>query len=121
MQLKSQSDGATPMTARLLIHAEGERRNRFGSRLQWLRALSLVRARQAKRAPLRLKIEDLQGRAMLAIEDAGTTIELALPAGTYQVNAQIGEERRSYTMTLAAGRSFDLHLRFGPRASPGRP
>ena len=121
MQLHSRPDAAKLMSARLVIHAEadaGTRGTPVGARLQWLRALYSVGARYRKRAPLRLKIEDLHGHPVLAIEDGGPRIELALPAGTYQVTAQVGEERRNYTMTLDQGQSFDLHLRFGSRHPP---
>jgi hypothetical protein len=48
------------------------------------------------------------------VDDAGPLVEVPLPAGTYQVTVQLGCVRRSYTMTLEPGMSFDLHLRLSP-------
>lgn len=59
---------------------------------------------------LRLQVDDLAGKRVLTIDDAGPRVALALPAGTYQVTARVGELCRCYTITLTAGRSFDLAL-----------
>jgi hypothetical protein len=100
--------------ARLLIHAEGcidATGRHFESALQRLRMLFSAEPKHDRRVPLRLRIEDLQGRPVLALDDAGHLVDVALPAGTYHVTADLGGVRRRYTMTLNQGSSFDLHLR----------
>lgn len=102
--------------ARLLIHADDQRstgNSSFEAVLRRLRTIVATGAGQARRIPLRLRIEDLHGHRMLAVDDAGPLLEVPLPAGTYRVDADAGMLRRSYTMTLESGTSFDLHLRLG--------
>jgi hypothetical protein len=48
---------------------------------------------------------------VLALDDAGPLVEVALCPGTYHVSAQRGRLRRGYTVTLQQGASFDLYLR----------
>ena len=82
-----------PAAARLLIHADsagGADEGALETVLVRLQAILAAGTRQARRVPL--------------------------PAGTYRVNADAGTVRRSYTMTLEPGASFDLHLRLGLRA-----
>ena len=108
---------AAPSTARLLIHVAfdaGARRGRFKSAVRRLRALFSDRPRHAGQPPLRIHIDDLHGTRVFAIDDAGPLIRVALPAGTYQVTAHLGNVRRSYTMTLLQGQAFDLHVRLTP-------
>ena len=108
-----------PAAARLLIHADsagGADEGALETVLVRLQAILAAGTRQARRVPLRLSVEDLQGRRVLAVDDAGPLLEVPLPAGTYRVNADAGTVRRSYTMTLEPGASFDLHLRLGLRA-----
>ncbi len=49
---------------------------------------------------------------MHSVDDAGPFVDIPLPAGTYHVTAELGKVRRSYTMTLEPGASFNLRLRF---------
>lgn len=81
------------------------------SQLRWFLASVLRRARRDEPAPLRVRIDDLRGRPVLAIEDSAPLLDLPLPAGTYHVSACLGAVRRSYTLTLAPGGRFELHLR----------
>jgi hypothetical protein len=100
-----------------LIHAQAdgsERERHFGSPLRRLRALYADGPWHDERAPLELQVDDLQGHRVLEIEDAGPLTDIPLPAGTYQVSVHLGRVRRSYTMTLEEGASFDLHLRLTP-------
>lgn len=108
-----QTDPPSPAAARLLIHADGERgagKGALRAALGRLWASVAADARHAARVPLRLCIEDMQGRRVLAVDDAGALLDVPLPAGTYRVNADSGSVRRSYTMTLESGSSFDLHV-----------
>jgi hypothetical protein len=108
---------ATQSTARILIHAGsdvGAGGRHVKSPLQWLRALCSAVLSLCERASLRLQIEDLQGHQVLALEDGGPLVVVALPAGTYHVNAQLGNLRRCYTMTLKEGASFDVYLNLAP-------
>jgi hypothetical protein len=57
-----------------------------------------------------VQVNDLGGREVFSQEDAGPLIELPLPAGIYLVSAQAGKVKRSYTLVLEQGASFDLHL-----------
>jgi hypothetical protein len=110
------SRAATLSDARLLIHADdhvGAGRH-DASRLQRLLALRAHGQRPHDRPPLNLRIDDLQGRRLHTVEDAGPLVDVPLPAGTYQVSVHLGHVRRSYTMTLEPGTSFDLYLRLAP-------
>jgi hypothetical protein len=105
--------------ARLRIHAE---RPAGGPATALESALHRLRRRYAsgratpQRPPLALQVDDLQGRRLLAIEDAGALTDLPLAAGTYQVGVTLDGRRRSYTLTLEAGAAFDLHLQLAPDA-----
>ncbi len=46
--------------------------------------------------------------------DVGLQVDVLLPAGTYQVTAVWGSSRRSYTLTLQPGATFDLYLPLAP-------
>lgn len=101
--------------ARLLIHAENDF-SQVGQRIEAaLRRLCTRHAsggRHELRPALTLQVDDLQGRRLRSIDDAGPLTDVPLPAGTYQVTALRGHFRRSYTMTLEPGASVELHLRF---------
>lgn len=108
---------ASAPAAHLLIHANaqpGVREPRGESPLQRLRSLYAGGPRHDERVPLALRIDDLRGQAMLAVEDAWPAIDVILPPGTYHITAHLGELRRGYTVTLEGGRSFDLYLRLAP-------
>ena len=111
--MRTEPPSASGEPARLRIHAE---RPAAGAATALESALQRLRQRYAggraapRRLPLVLQVDDLQGRRLLAIEDAGALTDLPLAAGTYQVGVTLGGCRRSYTLTLEAGASFDLHL-----------
>jgi len=66
---------------------------------------------QAQTKPtLRLHVDDLQGKRVATVADAGPQLVLDLPAGTYQVTAIMGEVCRGYTLTLQPGDAFNLQL-----------
>lgn len=109
--------GLTPSAARLVIHVEddvGTRGRHARPPLQRLRALYADGPWHEERAPLSLRIDDLRGHRVLAIDDAGPLIDVPLAAGTYHVTVHLGNVRRSYTMTLEQGTTFDLYLRLTP-------
>jgi len=113
--MKTQSGDAALPAARLLIHAAAAAGpNELRSPLQWLRALCGFRVLRDQPGQLRLNIADLHGRQVLATENGGPLTVIALPAGTYHVDAHFGNVRRRYTMTLEHGESFDLHLDLAP-------
>ena len=103
--------------ARLLIHAadpiDTDRRY-FETPLRRLFALHTDGPCNRSRVPLKLQIDDLEGRRVHTVDDAGPLVDVPLPAGTYQVSVHLGTLRRSYTMTLLPGASFHLHLRLTP-------
>lgn len=92
---------AAPALACLVIHAAP------APAAVWRRLAGLLRRDDQT---LRLQVDDLTGKRVLTIDDAGPRVALALPAGTYQVTARVGAVCRCYTMTLTAGGSFDLAL-----------
>lgn len=100
---------------RLLIHAEGLRGRHLDSPLRRLLALLAPDAR--RRQPLNVQVDDLRGRCLLCVQDAGPLIDLPLPAGTYRVSATLGPVCRSYTLTLEPGAALDLRLRPAPEAA----
>ena len=105
---------ASLTAARLLIHAEDQRSHigpRFDSALHRLRARYSSGRQHELRLPLKLQVDDLQGQRLGAIDDAGPLTDLPLPAGTYRITAIRGDLRRSYTLTLEPGASFELYLR----------
>lgn len=61
-------------------------------------------------APVALTVHDLEGRCLLALDNAGALLELALPAGIYHVTLQSSAAQRRYTVALAAGTTVDLNL-----------
>ncbi len=116
MNTKVASCAETPSAARLVIHDEREVDGickYVEYQLKRLRALYSDRPGH-DRAPLKVEINDLQGCRVLAIDNAGSLIDVPLPAGTYHVTAHLGKLRRGYTMTLQQGESLDLHLRLSP-------
>jgi hypothetical protein len=112
MLIDTSERAVTPSAAHLLIHADGKLVNgyRLTTTLRRLCAAHLCDYK-FKREPLRLQIVDLQGKLMLAIDDASALVDVSLPAGTYQVIAHFGKVQRDYTLTLTQGASFDLYLR----------
>ncbi len=68
------------------------------------------RARWSAPPRLSLRVDDLQGRRLADIADAGPLTTLQLPPGTCVVTATCGAARRGYTLTLVSGRRFELHL-----------
>jgi hypothetical protein len=104
---------APGVAAHLLIHATAGngRSGRFELPLRRLLARHVDDPWHDESVPLRLRIDDLQGNQVVAVDDAGPLVDVPLTAGTYRVNVQRGPLRRSYTLTLEQGTSFDLHLR----------
>lgn len=103
--------------ARLVIHAEDHVgvRDRPLEAAPWRSRGSRPGVRgNDSRAPLSLHIDNLQGLRVHSVDDAGPLVDVPLPAGTYHVTVHFGKVRRSYTMTLEAGASFDLYLRLAP-------
>ena len=101
-------------TARLVIHAAGNSApsdSRVAAVWRWLLAWFVLRENVDDRLPLSLHIDDLQGRRVHAVNDAGPLIDVSLSAGTYHVTALLGGVQRGYTIALASGVSFDLYLR----------
>jgi hypothetical protein len=108
------SRGAARPAAHLLIHAgldagAGDRRHE--SVLQRLRAIQAHALWHNKLTPISLHIDDMHGRRVHSIEDAGTLVDVRLPAGTYHVTVHVGNVRRRYTLTLESGSSVDLYPR----------
>jgi hypothetical protein len=109
--------------ARLLIHAaaeDGKAGWSVDSLIQRMRA-RLRDSLRGKRVLLALEIQDFQGRRVLALADACTSVEVALAPGTYHVTTDLAGTRRRYTVALGQGASVDLHLRYGRtphRAAP---
>ncbi|WP_394788923.1 hypothetical protein [Rhodoferax sp.] len=106
---------APALNARLLIHAAADPAGNstyLATKLQWLRGF--YPATQGQKpgpdVPLRLHIDDLQGRRVFSEDAAGPLVELDLPVGTYNVTAVHGNTCRGYTLTLVPGASFDLYL-----------
>ncbi|NMM77464.1 hypothetical protein B2J86_15635 [Acidovorax sp. SRB_14] len=64
-----------------------------------------------ERTRLALEIHDQRGHSVLALDLAGSLVDVALQPGTYRVTARRGNTRRSYTVALSPGSSFDLHVR----------
>jgi hypothetical protein len=102
------------LPARLLIHAgtvPGVGNRRFDRLLlQWC-AWAAKAWRQRPSTPKGVYVDDLQGRQFFASEDAGSLIEVPLPAGTYHVSVRLGDVRRRYTVKLEHGSIVDLYLR----------
>lgn len=99
----------------LVIHAAAdpaERGTLFTAPLEWWYWLrNLYAPAPAKpEGPLRLHIDNLQGQRVFTADDAGPLVELALPAGTYQVTAVLGTLCRGYTLTLVEGVPNELYL-----------
>jgi hypothetical protein len=76
-----------------------------------LRKLRLLADRSTDASPIHVQIHDLRGHCVFGIESAEPLLDVVLPAGTYHVNAQLGTVRRSYTMAIEPGTSFNLYLR----------
>jgi hypothetical protein len=70
--------------------------------------------RPASGAP-RLEVDDLRGHRLAVVDAARAHNRFDLPAGTCVVTTIDAGRRRSYTLTLESGASFDLHVRPGAR------
>lgn len=104
-----------PSAARLRIHLDlgAQARDRgLRAALRRLRSLIAADPRALWRTPFGLRIDDSGGKEVFAIDDAGPLLNMQLPPGRYQVTARFRNLLRSYTLTLAQGETFDLHLRF---------
>ena len=108
---RAPADDMPPASARLLIHV-ADRPEPSALRQTWQRlARSLSgRGRGRHGLPLKVAVQDLEGHRIGSIEPAGPLTQLQLPAGTYVVMASSGSERRTYTLTLSAGTSFELNI-----------
>jgi hypothetical protein len=98
--------------SRLLIHAardDGPAGWTIESLIRRLRAHLLEGPRKLRALP-GLEICDLGGHQVLAIDDAGALVDVTLLPGTYHVSAEVDGVRRSYTVALEPGVSFDLYL-----------
>lgn len=93
--------------ANLRIHVEPDDPPPSG--LRRLRGLYAPASRPA-RTPLVVRIQDLQGHAVIALDDAGPNVEFGLPAGTYHVTTRLGGVQRCHTLNLPAGGTFELTL-----------
>ena len=109
--MDASSDGRTRAPARLLIHTTGEAMRSLRSRgALGLRALRQRLRHWGQGAPIRLWVDDMSGRRVLELEDAGPVVDLPLEPGTYQVTVRRGALCRSYTLTLQGNTCFDLYL-----------
>lgn len=99
--------------AHLLIHTSDDApvglRWRLQTLLQQVCEHLLAPAHPAP-AMLALEIHDQQGQRVLALELAGTLVDVVLAPGIYRVTARCSKTRRSYTVALSPGSTFDLHL-----------
>ncbi len=96
--------------AKLSIHSESADLTVAVSSLERLRALYVRSHPPHGRTPLNLRVEDLRGIEWFSMKDVGLQVDVLLPAGTYSVTAMRGHLRRSYTMTLQPGVTFELRL-----------
>ena len=109
--LDAACNGPTREPARLLIHTTGEAMRSLRSRwVLGLRALHQRLRHWGMGAPIRLWVDDMSGRRVLELEDAGPVVDLPLEPGTYQVTVHRGALCRSYTLTLQGNTCFDLYL-----------
>ena len=113
MQPQPWLNSAGGAASRLLIHAAEPPRMQGWSVASLLRRLRsrVFERHRAAAPPLALEIHDLHGRRVLALADARPEVDVTLAPGTYHVSTQRGGARRSYTITLERGGSFELHLR----------
>lgn len=112
--LASHPDSAA---ARLVIHTSGSagKGGSLGAFILRAGRLAGLQGDDRRRA-IGLEIQDGEGHRVLALDAAGLLVDVALLPGTYRVSAEQGGARRSYTVALAPGSTFDLYLR--PAASP---
>jgi hypothetical protein len=104
-------DDLHPPSARLVIHAgNGFEAAARRPPLQRLAGWLIGRRRGRQGLPLQLTVQELEGRRVATFEPAGSLTQLRLPPGTYVVMASNGSERRSYTLTLGAGTSFEVYV-----------
>jgi hypothetical protein len=103
--------------ARLTIRADTSfevDRGTPDSRGTWLRGLLWVRPRRAPPPALDVRIDDLQGRQVFVISDAGSLVRVLLLPGTYHVTVKLGALSRCYTMTLEQGAAVELQVPVRP-------
>jgi hypothetical protein len=105
------SSAAHSSSARLVIHAANKGEPSVWRR-RWHRLAGglIGRRRDRQRPALTLTIQDLEGLHVSTFEPASPWTQLRLPPGTYVVRASNGSEQRTYTLTLSAGTSFELHV-----------
>ena len=98
-------------SARLVIHAANRAEpSAWRRRLRLLAGELIGRRRDRQGLALTLTIQDLDGRHISTFEPASPWTQMRLPPGTYVVRASNGSEQRTYTLTLSAGTSFELHV-----------
>lgn len=98
----------------MLIHAIDLSRDGEGPVARVLhrwRAWATTGARKGPAARVALQIADMQGRPLFHADELPPLIEVPLPAGTYHVTVNLGEQQRRYTVALKQGTRFDLYLR----------
>ena len=71
----------------------------------------LLAGRKLAHAPVRVTVCESGRACVFEVDDAGPLLDIELPAGTYQVTAEIDGVLRTYTLTLQRGTSSSLHLR----------
>ena len=114
MPIFSENAGMSPSAAHLLIHAANDVRaqgkNIIARLFLRLRTYCRSGSLPADGKPLRIAIRNVEGLQIFALDDAGTTVDVALPAGTYQMMAFFGRHYRNYTMALQQGQCLSLYL-----------
>lgn len=103
-------DVQTP-SARLVIHVANDPDSSVFRRASRRLAGWLLGRRPDRRGlALKLVVQDLEGHRISTFEPSGPLTRLRLTPGTYVVVASNGSERRTYTLTLSAGTSFELYV-----------
>lgn len=113
MDPRNTASARVSAAARLLIHTRGDDGCAgwsVDSIIQRMRARVLDGLRR-DRALLALEIQDLEGHRLLALDDTGPLVDVALPPGIYHVSTELAGTRRQYTVALEQGASVDLFLR----------
>ena len=59
---------------------------------------------------MHLKIRDRDGSDVMSLSARAALIDVALPAGTYDVLASWANVQKHFTVAIAPSRSLDLHL-----------
>lgn len=110
--LHASAQTQTQTQARIVIHA-ARRRGNGGSPLLALRQRirDWAAACRGAATPVNVRIADLHGHQLFSADAKQPLLDVPLPAGTYDVTVSRGAEQRRYTVALAQGATFDLHLR----------